>query len=95
VSERISALEEAVEAMHKCRATHFDTVPFTEIMGTRIVWEGVVEVFKLDGHPEAKFCYAWRYKDEEEIKYITVLKIPPVTSAQTAVQAAIASRQQK
>jgi hypothetical protein len=58
------------------------------------VWAGEVEVFEIRGHPKAKRCYAWAYKEgekDEHARYIAVLEIPPVKSPQTAVQAAIAS----
>ena len=38
------------------------------------------------GHPRAKHVYTWAYEDDDkQIKTITVLEIPPVDSAQTAV----------
>jgi hypothetical protein len=55
----------------------------------------VVEVFDVTNHSEANRCYAWRYFDGYDVQYVTVLQIPPVTSPQTAVQAAIASGKQK
>jgi hypothetical protein len=53
------------------------------------VWEGVVESFALTGHAKAKRCYAWTYQDNGETQYINVLEIPPVDSAQKAVQVQI------
>lgn len=60
-----------------------------------MVWEGVVEVFKIDGHPKAKRCYAWSYQDKGETQFVTALEIPPVTSPQTAVKAVIASQSRR
>ncbi len=59
------------------------------------VWDGVVEVFQLSGHPQAKRCYAWSFSEDEGPHYVAVLALPPVDSACTAVRAAIASGQQK
>jgi hypothetical protein len=59
------------------------------------VWDGVVEVFNLTGHPQAKRCYAWTFINDVVTHYVTVLELPPVTCACTAVRAAIASGQQK
>ena len=59
------------------------------------VWDGVVELFELTGHPQAKRCYAWSFIDNGEPRYVAVLELPPVNSPRAAVQAAIASGQQK
>jgi hypothetical protein len=56
------------------------------------VWDGIVEVLDLIGHPKANRIYAWSQDtgDPNHPKhYVTVLHIPPVVSPQTAVQAAI------
>jgi hypothetical protein len=95
VSERLRELKEAIERGHNCRADHVESIPVTEMSGLRKVWEGVVEVFDVTNHSEANRCYAWRYFDGYDVQYVTVLQIPPVTSPQTAVQAAIASGKQK
>jgi hypothetical protein len=59
------------------------------------VWDGVVEVFNLTGHPRAKRCYGWTFIENDEPHYVTVLELPPVDSPHAAVRAAIASGQQK
>jgi hypothetical protein len=58
-------------------------------------WEGVVEVFDITGHPHTKRCYAWSFPEGTETRFVTVLEIPPVESAQTAVRASIAGEQRK
>ena len=95
MSERIDQLREAVEVMHKCIAQHEKSVPVVEMFGDKTVWEGIVESFLITGHPQAKRCYAWRFLEGNEPRYITALEIPPVESPQTAVGAAIASKAQK
>jgi hypothetical protein len=41
-------------------------------------------------HRKSRRCYAWSYpKDDGEEKFYAVLELPPVTSAMTAIQAAI------
>jgi hypothetical protein len=89
MSERIENLRTAIETMHKCKATHVQSVPVVEMFGNKTAWEGVVESFALSGHPKAKRCYAWSYQDKGETKYVKVLEIPPVTSPQTAVRVGI------
>src|ERR1051325_2249332 len=89
MSERIEQLRQAVETMHHCKASHVQSVPVVEMFGQQEVWEGVVESFALTGHPQAKRCYAWNFKDGTETRYVIVLEIPPVSSAQTAVRVSI------
>jgi hypothetical protein len=52
-------LKRAVEAQHGCKATVFQSVPIKETFGRNTVWEGVVHIFSLTGHPTAKRAYAW------------------------------------
>lgn len=93
--DSIAKIQAAVEAAHKCPATHFDSVPIVEMVEQKKVWDGVIEGFNLKGHPEAERCYAWWYDDGATRKLVTVLEISPVVSAHTALRAAIASGEQK
>jgi hypothetical protein len=92
VSERIEKLKDAVETAHRCEALHVRSEPVIEVFDGKVVWEGVVEIFDLEGHAKAKRCYAWLFLENGEPQYTTVLELPPVDSAQTAVQVAIASK---
>lgn len=55
------------------------------------VWEGVVHVFDLEGHPKATRAYAWSSPIEGSTKrrFFAVLGIPPIMSPLDAVRAAI------
>jgi hypothetical protein len=64
-------------------------------LATRDCREAVVESFAITGHPKAKRCYAWSFREGSEPRYVTALEIPPVDSPQTAVRAAIVSKAQK
>jgi hypothetical protein len=56
----------------------------------RTVWDGKVEVFQLDQHPNAKVAYGWVHENDEGRKVdVVVLGIPPVNSPEEAVRAAI------
>ena len=92
VTERIANLKKAVETMHRCKAVHVDSEPVIELFQGQIAWDGVVETFDLMGHPKAKRCYAWSYRENSEPQYTTVLEIHPVDSAETAVKVAIAAK---
>ncbi len=94
MSDRVENIQQAVEAMHGCKAVHEQSIPVIERFGKETVWEGVVGSFALTGHPKAKRCYAWSYQDGAETGYVGVLELPPVDSPQTAVRAAIASGSQ-
>ncbi len=92
---RIDEIRGAIEVLHKCTATYVASVDVLERFKGETVWDGVVEVFDISGHPQANRCYAWTFKENDQQRYVTVLALPPVTSPQTAVRAAIASGQQK
>jgi hypothetical protein len=67
-------------------------VPVHEVFQGKTVWRGEVEVFDLHQHPTAKHCYAWSHRegpDDQGERFVAVLEIPPVDSAQKAVRAAI------
>ena len=88
----IAQVQVAVQQLHKCGATWRKTVPVCEEFHGEIVWAGDVEVFDLQGHPDAKRCYAWSHlegKNDERTRFVAVLEIPPVDSAQKAVQVQI------
>ncbi len=75
-----------------CGAVWRSTVPVHEVFNGQTVWQGDVEVFDLFKHPKAKRAYAWSHldgaKDERE-RFVAVLEIAPVDSAQKAVQVQI------
>jgi len=84
-------LKHAVEAQHGCTATPVQSVPVKETFGGKTVWEGIVHVFKLNGHPQAQQAYAWSSPIEgsDRRRFYAVLHEPPVTSPVEAVRAAI------
>ncbi len=92
MSERIDKLTDAVEAMHHCKAQYVSSEPVIELFHGEVAWDGVVETFDLEGHSKAKRCYAWSFIEDGEPQYTTVLEIPPVDSAETAVKIAIAAK---
>lgn len=94
----IAFLEKAIRELHGHEAIHLETVPVTERFQGQTVWDGEVEVFRLSDHPKAETLYAWGYSesdDERDLKAVTVLAIPPITTPRKAVQAYIASQYRK
>lgn len=90
----IARLALAIHHLHGSAAVYRETVPVHEVFRGQTVWQGQVEVFDLHGHPKAKRCYAWSHPegpDDTGERFVAVLEIPPVKSAQSAVQAAIVS----
>lgn len=88
----LTALKDAIRHLHGLEAEHADTVPVTETFHGETVWQGEVEVFNIRGHPKARRAYAWAHlagENDESKRYVAVLELPPVVSAETAVRAAI------
>lgn len=88
----IENLKKAINRLHGCDAEHAWSIPVHETFQGKTVWDGVVEVFDLKGHPKATRCYAWSHvhgEKDDQRRYVAVLEIPPVESAVTAVRAAI------
>lgn len=87
----IDELRGVIRKLHGADSRHVESVTVKEIFQGRTVWEGVVEVFELIGHPKATHAYAWSHDtDSQQKRHVAVLKIPPVVSPITAVRAAIA-----
>lgn len=85
----IAQVQVAVSQLHNCGATHAKTVPVHEVFQGKTVWQGDVEVFDLHGHAKAARAYAWSHLDgqhDERTRFVAVLEIPPVESAETAVR---------
>ena len=86
----IEELQSTIRRLHGCESDYLESVPVTETFQGKTVWQGDVEVFAIRGHPTAKRCYAWAHETSETGKrYVAVLELPPVVSAETAVRAAI------
>jgi hypothetical protein len=86
----IIKLREVIRDLHGLASTHLRSEPVHETFSDQTVWEGVVEVFTVHGHPHAGFAYAWSHEtDEGGRRYVAVLGVPPVESARDAVRAAV------
>ena len=79
--------------LHNCGAAWRETAPVHEVFRGQTVWDGEVEVFDLTGHPKAKRCHGWRYGDPEQ--FITILELPPVTDAYSAVKVGVSHQIKK
>lgn len=85
-------LRDVIHHLHGATAAHLESVPVTESFNGEAVWDGVVEVFRLKGHPKTNRVYAWIHATDDPAhpkRHVTVLHIPPVVSPRKAVQAVI------
>ena len=88
----IAELQEVIRHLHGVEATHVESVPVKETFQGKPVWEGVVEIFELHGHPKTPRVYAWAHDTDDPKRpkrHVTVLHVEPITSAAAAVRAAI------
>jgi len=86
-----SELKSAIESQHGGTATLAQSVPVTETHAGTVVWDGLVHIFDLKGHPTASRAYAWSSPIEgsDKRRFFAVLHQGPVKSPVDAVQAAI------
>jgi hypothetical protein len=90
----IAELQDVIRKLHGAKATHVESVPVKEVFQGQTVWDGVVEVFDLKGHPKTHRAYAWSHDTDDlarPIQHVTVLHIPPAISPLMAVRTAIAA----
>lgn len=92
MSAYIEELKDIISRLHGVKAVHLESVPVKETFQGKTVWDGVVEVFEIKGHPKASKAYAWAHDTDDPLRpkrHVTVLHIPPVTSPELAVRAEI------
>jgi hypothetical protein len=88
----LEGLHDVIRRLHGVAAVHVESVPIKETFRGETVWEGVVEVFDLIGHPTANRIYAWAHETDgpgKLLRHVTVLHSHPITSPLLAVRAAI------
>jgi hypothetical protein len=87
----IEDTKQAVERLHKCKASYIEDVAVIENFGDETIWSGIVHVFKIEGNSKADKCYAWSSPIEGSTKrrYYAVLKVPPIDTPEKAVRASI------
>jgi hypothetical protein len=72
-------------------------VPVRETFKGSTVWEGIVHVFDLEGHPKATRAYAWSspIEDSEKRRFFAVLHMGAIKSPVDAVRAAIVAEHRR
>jgi len=87
----ISELQDVIRKLHGVESRHLESVSVKEEFQGKTVWEGVVEVFELIGHPKASRLYAWSHDaNGAKKRHVTVLHLAPIDSPEAAVRASIA-----
>lgn len=93
INAKPSELRRIIESKHDCRAGLSDMVmvKMTFAGSPVCIWEGVVHVFDLAGHPKAKQAYAWSSPAQgfSRSHLFSALHLPPITSPAEAIRAAI------
>ena len=84
----VEFFETYISDRYGCKAAWIATVPIQKSFRPGMTQASIVHVFELSGHERASRCYAWTYNDGGW-HYNTVLGVPPVTNAETAVQKAL------
>jgi hypothetical protein len=84
-------LRRAVEGQHGGTAKLAYVSHVREMFGDKLVWDGQVHVFDLDGNPNATRAYAWSSPIEgsNNRRFYAVLHLGGIRSPQDAVRAAI------
>lgn len=54
----LEELERVIHRLHCVHSTHVKSVPVTERFRGEVIWDGIVEVFELHGHPKATHANA-------------------------------------
>ena len=84
-------LKRAVESQHGGKAKLVTKLPVKETFEGKIVWEGVVHIFDLGGHPRATRAYAWSspVDGSDRRRFYAVLHLGGIRSPLDAVRASI------
>lgn len=87
----VDQLQQAVEGQHGGKAVLVAAEPIKEVFDGKPVWEGMVHVFDLEGHPKATRAYAWSSPIEgsDKRRFYAVLHLGGIKSPLDAVRAAI------
>ena len=59
MSPDINDARKIIERLHNCKASFIENIAVIEKFGDKTVCQGIVHVFRIEGHPKADKCYAW------------------------------------
>lgn len=87
-------IQKAVEQTVGGKVSHVESAAVVETFRGQTVWQGVVEVFRVE-KPPPSVAYGWAVKGSGEPDYVAVLGTPPIDSPLAAVRAWIVSQGKK
>ncbi len=85
-------LARTIERLHNCKAAHLSSEIVCQVCCGKTVWDGLVEVFAISGHPQADRCYAWTEWEDHKGRHkrtAVVLGVWPVDSPAAAITDAL------
>jgi len=84
-------LKRVIETQHRAKAEFARSVRVLRAHNNSKMWDGVVHIFNLRDHPEAKRAYAWSVPVDGHPKprYFAVLHSAKIRTPLDAVQAAV------
>jgi hypothetical protein len=87
-----SNLKDGIEHRANCKATYAQTQPVKVAADGKVLWKGKVEIYRLEGHPQAQLAFGWGYQNaQKKVEYVTIIGIPPLDNPVSAVKAFLAS----
>jgi hypothetical protein len=91
--EQIKAWESLIEANYGCASLHLGSEDVEEKVEGLPAWKGTVQVFGLISCGRAKRAYLFEFGQGSQTETMSVLGIPPVDSARSAVRQALVAAQ--
>ena len=85
----VERLKDTIRVLYRCEARHIDSVRLQDTFSAQLAWDGVVEIFELDGCDESSHCFAWNYREHGITKSHAILSVNGVNSAQAAVRSTL------
>ncbi len=89
----VDLLKRVIESQHGGTGSFVQSLRVHKTNGDKTAWDGVVHVFDLKNHPQAKRAYAWAspIKGSKKPRYFAVLHQGAVRGPGEAVKAAVAA----
>jgi hypothetical protein len=85
MSETLEIIQRAVENIVGGPVSHFETVSVAESFRGKLIWKGMVEVFKVKNPPPDK-AYGWVFPAQGYNDYVAFLGVPPINTPSDAVR---------
>ena len=90
----IDKIKTAVERTVGGPVTHEGSSPILESFRGETIWQGVVEIYKVNSAPPV-LAYGWAVEGKSGPDYVAVKRVGPINSPLAAVRAWIVSQAKK